>query len=457
MDFAFQMRASRAPPWKLSLILVAGVLLLLPAAQGVAPVSGTEGHAAVPGGVDLGDGLFTLTPVQQVSATPYWYNFNCASQARFAWCVDPVGVTYIGPAGRLIVSEQQCTVYCNGTHNELVEFNLANSSYGTPLLVNCYPYTPYFPGYGNEYFVPCWNEGQNWSSLLGIDYQTNTIVANITSAGGMYSMAFDSSNGMLIGGSGSSLEVIDPATGLVNTSIRVPTATFEPTDSIGIGFYGLVYDPATNTMIVPSTEDKLLSVDLSNGVVETSIPLPAGFESLAIDPETEQLFASTVNVNSYNSTSAVSVFNAKTFAREAYLSLPNCVDYTCFYPNDINQILLDPSHGDAYLVGTLSLFTLNLSTLSLVGTTVDYGDGPQGSSTYLPNTDQIIATYQNFMVGPGMLVQIHHGITTVLTSLLWLPVPLGILVTIQLVAAAIVVAWVAVRERRLRRYHSAPG
>lgn len=146
----------------------------------------------------------------------------------------------------------------------------------------------------------------------------------------------------------------------------------------------------------------------------------------------------------------MSVFDAASFALEARFTIPSCVQNDCASPNDVNEILVDPSHGDAYLVITVGLFSLNLSTLSLVGTTFDYGNGPEASSTYDPITDQIFSTYAIYQLGPGLLVQLHHGTVPVLTSLLWLPPVLGELTVFQLTVGGIVALAVWVRNRRRR-------
>jgi hypothetical protein len=116
-------------------------------------------------GVNIGGGFFTVTPTQQVTISAYWDNFNCPSQAQFAWCVEPVGVAYIPTANVMVLSEAQCEIGCNQTRNALVGFDPAESGYGSPLDLNCQPGVPYFPGAGSDYFVLCWNETGGWALL----------------------------------------------------------------------------------------------------------------------------------------------------------------------------------------------------------------------------------------------------------------------------------------------------
>lgn len=438
------MLAAPRPGTSTRVYVAVAVLFLVGTVPALASLGSTARGAGAPGNVDLGDGFFATTTVQQVSASTYWDNFNCPSQAQFGWCVDPIGVAYLPSARMAVLSEGHCPFFCNTTRNALVEYYPVNGTFSSPLDLGCFPYAPYFPGTGNEYFVPCYNENGS-TSILAVDDQTNTLVGNFLDPIDATTMTADSSNGLLVVGAGSTVVLLSPSTGAVESTIRVANATFTP-DGFGVGGYTMVYDPLTDQLIVPSTGNALIRIDLVNGTVAGTVPLPALAESLAVDTATDQLLAATV---SDDSTSGFSVFNAKTYSVEARMTLPNCIDYTCATPNQVNQILVDPLHGDAYLVGTLSLFTLNLSTLSLVGTTEDYGDGSQFSSAYIPSTDQIIYTYAvQEIEGPGLLVQLHHSTYPSLNSLLWLPPTFGALTAVQLGAAGFAIGWVRVRDGR---------
>ncbi|MCI4352707.1 MAG: hypothetical protein L3K14_04885 [Thermoplasmata archaeon] len=428
--------------------VLVGLLLLLPVVPAFAAARMSLEHATSSSGFDLGHGFVTVSPIQQVTLTSYWDNFNCPSPNPLRACVVPVGVEYIPPAGIMVLSEAQgiCPFACSNTHNALVEIDPVRHLYGQPLPLDCYPRNPFFPGVGNDYFVPCF-PSTGPTSILSVDFRTNSIVSNVSDPVVANAMTYDPSNGMMYGGGGNALEAIDPLTGTLESTMHVQNATFNPARGFALTGYTLVFDTATDSLIVPSTTGQLLSVSPGDGTIESTISLPDPVVALAIDPASNLLFASTV---SPTWVSSVSVFNARTLAHEATISIPNCVDYSCAIPNAINQILVDPAHGDAYLVGTLALSTLNLSTLSLVGTTVDYGDGSQESAVYVPTTDQVISTYTLPMPGPGLLAQLHHGSIPVLTSLLWLPPTMGIVALVQLVGAEIAAGWVWVRDRRRR-------
>ncbi len=436
---------------KFTLFLVAGVLMFAPPIQVLVSPPHLIGGGHAIDGTNAGDGLYTLTPVQQVSASAHWDNFYCPHPWPNA-CTNALGVVFIPSGNLMIISEGQCGVNCNSTRNALVEYNVVTGEYGPPLGLNCYPGSPFYPGEGTDYFVPCGNYVQNWASIVSVNYQNETIVANISNPVNAMSLAYDSSNGLLYGGAAgpaNGLVVINPTSGSLIGTFQVQGATFIPGYWFPTSAYTLVYDSATDRLILPSTTNRLLVVDPVNGTVMTSVPLPSRVESLAIDPASNQLFAATDNATTY--VSGLSVLNAKTYALEASLVLPNCVENECAQSNSIDQILPDPLHGDAYLVSSVALFTLNLSTLSLVGTIEDYGDGPPVSATYIPSLDQVISTYAIYGEGPGLLVQLHHGSVSVLTSLLWLPPTLGAVVIILSVAVGIGVILFRVRAWRWRR------
>jgi hypothetical protein len=449
------MRASRKGAWRLTQVFALGVLLLLPALPAFTPAGRDLPGTTVPATVNIADGLYTKTTELTVNGTPFWTNFNCPSQVQFGWCVDPVAVAYIPTTNLVVISEAHCPLPgCNGTHDSLVEYDPVTQSYSSPLLLNCWPETPYYPGTGDEYLVPCWNYSQNWRSVLAVDYQTNSIVANISDPAGVYAMAYVPSTGMVVGGGSNGLEVINPTAGVVESTMQVPNATFSQVSDGGVGgSYTLVYDAATNSLIVPTTTNKLLSVDPNSGTIEAAVSLPAALNSLAIDPATNQLLVATVNSGGQNPTYAGTflVLNARTFASEIQFPIPHCAGSFCGQ-GFIEQILADPSHGDAYLVANYGVWTLNLSTLSIVDTIPTASDGFPQSSAYVPSTDQILLTYDNPMTGPGLLVQLHRGSITVWTSFLWMPPTYGELTIVLLVAIVVaIVVWVQVRAWRSHR------
>ena len=451
------MRASTMRSVRITTIVGFAVILCLSGTPALPHSEGLTSRVHTSAGSNIGDGFYTLTSVQKVTGAAYLDNFNCPSQAQFRWCVDAIGVAYIPSSNVVIISEERCppNLGCNGSRNALAEVLGSNTSLIAPLLMlGCIPGVPFYPGFGDDYYVPCTNESYGWQTILSVDYRTDAIVTNISVPAGANPLAYDPSNGMIYSGQGSELSVIDPTTGATETTMAIAHSTFE--SSIGESWYTLVYDPATNTLIVPSSKDQVLSVNPSNGSVEASISMPGAVQALAVDPATNQLFASYILPDeSATNASAVTVFDATTLALEARFTIPSCVENICTKPDVVGQILMDPGHGDAYLVGETALFALNLTSLSLAGAIEDYGEGYQESTTFVTAADAVVGTWWFPGIGPGFLVLIDHGIVTSWTSFLWLPPTLGELtvilvavVAVALVSYRIVRNWWKSRRKR---------
>jgi hypothetical protein len=205
-------------------------------------------------------------------------------------------------------------------------------------------------------------------------------------------------------------------------------------------------------LIVPSTSSGLVAIDPTNGGVVAVLPLPSSPVALAVDPATDELFASSADPSS------LTVFNATTYRAASTIPLPNCVRGDCVSPNDANQLLIDPTHGDAYLVSTDALFALNLSTLAIVAAVEDYGNGPELSSAYVPAVDRIFGTYLPASIpGPGFMLQLDHGSYTVVSSILWLPTAIGILVAGALCGGALIGGHRRAARRSARWRPDGPG
>ena len=422
-------------------VLVLGLPLVL------IPSISSPGPTAKVGGFDLGDGLADFPTAQSVSATPYWDDFNCPTPAYCNW---DIGIAYVPSAGIAIVAEGHCTGLegCNETNNQLVEFDPSESAYSIPLLLNCTPQNPFYPDEGTAVYVPCVSGATGLWTILELDYQSGRIVGNISDSIGSTAMAYDATNGLLYSGQGAFLQAINPQTSSVEWTVRIPNATFTANDSVIPGWFTLVYDPLTDQLIAPSTLNSLLAIDPTNGAVEAELPVPAPVLSLAIDPSTKQLFAATVD-QSYRS--VVTVFDALSYRSLATLAIPGCIDNVCAEPDDVNVMLIDPTHGDVYLVVTVGFITLNLSSLSFVGITEGYGDGDQGSAVYVPGLDQIIGTYPSLALpAPGFLVQLHHSTYLILAELLWQPPLAGVVTASQIAIGSMLFAVFRRRERLYR-------
>ena len=369
---------------------------------------------------EVGSGLVTMGAHQTVSGEAYWDTFCPAGQG---YCMDPAGLTYIPSAQLVLVTEQTSYGPNPGGVNAFLEFSTLTLGLTAPVRLGCMPYVPFYPGTGVEVYVPCWN---NTVSLLAIDVQTLSVVASMAPQPNLYgnSMAYDPANGIIYWGvGGNRLVSVDPGNNTIVGTTLVDGAGIPPGEVLS-NSYGLSYDPATNALLMPSSSGDLLAVNPASGAIERIISLDAAAETLAIDAATSQLFVSTVNFSAQSY--SVEVFNAVTYAWEETLTIPSCVYNECG-ANDVNQVLLDPAHGDAYFVATTGLFTVNLTTMAMSTVMADYGDGFQESGVYVPGLDAIFGTYQPLMNGPGYVAVLHHTTSPYLTTLLWMPTSVALL------------------------------
>jgi hypothetical protein len=387
------------------------------------------GSFAAPGPIptstdwEVGAGLATMGAVQRVGGQAYWDTFCPPAQG---YCMAPAGLAYV-PSAQLVLLTEITSFELGGQWggiNATLEFSTSTLELTAPARLNCSPLVPFYPGIGVDVYVPCWN---NTVSLLAIDVQTLSVVASMTPPPNLYgnSMAYDPTNGLIYWGTAQNdLVSMDPVNNTIVGIIPVPAANIPEGEWLSSS-YGLSYDSATNALLMPSSSDGLLAVDPESGATEQVIPLVGPAVSLATDAATNQLFVSTGGITT--ATSSVEVFNAATYAREETLAIPNCVYNNCAEPNEVNQVLLDPAHGDAYLVTTTGLFAVNLTTLSMSTVMTDYGDGPQETGVYIPSLDAIFGTYEPDQIGPGYVATLHHTTSSFLSTLLWMPTSVALL------------------------------
>jgi len=362
----------------------------------------------------VGSGLTTMSALQQVSAQAYWSTYCPPAKGA---CMIPVGVAYVPSAERVLLTELNDTSIGGGM-NAFLEFDPGTLLSTAPTPLNCTPGIPFYPGVGIEVLVPCWNATLN---LLAVDIQTAQVTSSAVVPvlnGYASSMTYAPASGLVYWAANSNdIVVINQTNDRVVATVALQQAAFEP--GLFGGAYNLVWDSASDSLVMPSAASGLILVDPGSWIVKQTLSLPAPALALADDPATNQLLVSTANGTAR--TSSVLVFNASTYTLEATLSIPNCVDNACALPNEVNQILMDPAYGDAYFVSTDAFFALNLTTLTILSALEDYGDGPQLSSVFVPGFERVFGTYESIFIGPGFLVTIDHGSVPVLSQILWLP------------------------------------
>lgn len=391
---------------------------------------------------DFGAGAVTLYRWQNVTATPYWYTY-CSSPNPASSCTVPAGIVYVAPAHSIVFTQDRAGAggFYGGT-DAVTIFDPDTMQTQAAERLTCSPEVPFYPGVGIEVFIPCLNSSSAWSSVLVVNAETGMVSANLSIPFTMYytSMAYDPSHGILyVATDANTIARINTVNDTVAGTLAVSGADWGPSGHI----FAIVFDPSTGALLVPWAGGGLLAFNPITGA-NRILSLPAVPVTLTMDVGANRILATSFDPSS------VFVYNASSYRLIAALSIPNCLDNVCAEPNDVNQVLVDPVHGDAYLLSTESLITLNLSALDLIGSTPDYGDGPSWSATYVPPNDRIFGTYTPILVGPGFMIQLGHGGFVRLTRLLWLPVDLGILALAVLTGSALALsrAWVARRSAR---------
>ena len=329
----------------------------------------------------------------------------------------------------------------NGTDaiEELDPATLAVDSFAQP---GCAPGIPFYPGTGVQVFVPCFdNRSDSFDILLAVDSETGSIVADLSTPGWVGSMTYDSVDGLVYAGTGAmTLVSIDPVHDTLIGAVNVTGARFQPTLLGGSSTFQLVFDPVRDQLIVPSATGGLLLIDPATGEARTTLPLPSTPVALAVDPGSGRLFAAGFDPDS------VFVYNAANLALETTFSPPACFSFGCA-TRTVAQVLVDPVHGDAYLLTGLAIDTFNLSKLSWVSEVPYEGYGPIRDGAYVPSLDRVFATFLIGQVLPGLVVQLDHANHLSVSRILWLPTGLGTLPLGAVVGSVVVL----LRRRRADR------
>ena len=395
----------------------------------------------------LAGGLATVGTAQNITGTPSWETYCPSSQGA---CMAPVGLAIVPASQEVILT--QVTGYPGGV-NAVTEFNPNTLQISPNLPLPCSPEVPFYPGTGVNVFVPCLNSvSDSDGRLFVVSSQNLSIVANISMpalTSYQSSMTYDPSNGFAyLSVNSSQIAAVDPVHDTAEGVMDVAGAALST--NAAEGAYVLVFDPFTGQLLLPSASNGILGVDPADGSQEAFVPLPSTVVALSIDAATNQLFATTFDP------STLDVFDASNYRLEAQFSIPNCINNICGEPNDIPQVVIDPTHGDAYLAAVSFLLTLNLTTLSIVSAIEANWNGPATSMVYTPVTDRVFGTYEAEHVGPGFLVELNHRGYPVVTTLLWLPTTLGILL-LSAVAGAGSALFFAGAARRARRRDGGPA
>lgn len=385
-----------------------------------------------PIGADADGGFmdYTSTTVQYVLGAAYYDTFCATSKS----CMHPGAVAYIPGSDVVILTETTDQGAGQGDPgvNAVVLFNANTLAGPEPILLHCQPGAPLYPGTGVYFFVPCLSPAI--PSIFTIDYQTDSIVANLSVPlpGIWGAMAYNpSTDDLYISSPPGEVATINTSSERVVGVTNLTNVSFTPAFPVVLSayWYDIAYDSVTSSLIVPSATGGLLSFNPTTWTVTSSVSLPETMTAVAVSPATGQVFAATLS----GCVATVFTLNALSLASLASISVGGCSS------DAVDQILVDPGNGDAYVSAATALEILNLSSLNVVGSVADYGAGPPASVTFSGAVDRVFGTFGFYpRYQPGFLIQLQHGVTTtsVLTGFLWLPAEQGIILAAALVGAA---------------------
>ena len=317
-----------------------------------------------------------------------------------------------------MASTQPTAASASGNGNYTVILNPQTGAFSATLSFPCQPYDPYYPGVGSLYYVDCSigspsNGGKN-PGVYAVSVATNALVAQIllpgfgANGGGNEVLAWDPVSGLLYACDGSSLLALS----FVNSSVVLD----HPMPG---GCRWVVFDPASNSLLVagaadPNWSSRLFSVDPATGSIEASILPGYNLTSTVIDPADGWAAVGTLQGD-------VLLLDDSTFATDATISAgPAGVPQ-----GGTSQLLLDPSHGDLYLLTANSLVAVNESANAVL-TAVSIEDTTQSwTSAYAATVDAVLI---GGLYGYLEAVEFSHSTTVRLTSVLWLEPTLAFLV-----------------------------
>ncbi|MCI4352304.1 MAG: hypothetical protein L3K14_02815 [Thermoplasmata archaeon] len=331
-------------------------------------------------------------------------------------------------------------------HNYSLVFNSSSASVFSFLNLSCSSADPYYPGFGADFYIPCDppNSSSNVGSVLIVDFSTDKVVGQIPLRGFYTSwtapegLAWDSANGLLYACNWNLGTLL-----ALNTTAR--SLVFNATIPGGCSW--VVYDPSANDLLVSGASpllygDGLHIVDPQTGTAVAT-------------PSTEGVTAGTVDsVAGWTALGAASSGNSLqgsvTFVNSSTLDSISTV--TLSAPSGTGfgvpvQMLLDPAHGDLYVITSGNVFAINYSSHEVLA---DIGIPASNiglfSSIYLASTDSLYVP----LGGDILTVSLTHLTQSQLTSFLWLPAYEGIL-GLGVLAGAVLAVVAHTRRSRGRK------
>lgn len=301
---------------------------------------------------------------------------------------------------------------------------------------------PFYPGAGLRVYIPCF-AGGDWNIVLVLDASTVSLVGNISVPEGAVTLAFNTNDGMIYALNWTNgVSTIDPKVMQVVGFATV--GDFRALGYLPEEWPTLTYDRWTGNLLAADGSSGVWSINSSSGA--STVPFAAGqiAQSVSIDNATGELYLSTTVFGPTGpAASYVTVYSAATYSREVTIPIPRTF-------GEVDRVLFDAAHGDAYFVGESEVLAWNVSTRTFVGNVAISIATFLASAIYVSATDQIFVTPDGFSAPwfmPGTVVQLVHTISRQLSTLLWLSTALGIL------ALSVAVGIITALVLALRRLH----
>ena len=420
--------------------------------------------ASLPGGRILGggatarfgtvqndaDGFIGYSHTQTVSGQPYYTSF-CPGGP----CMNPVGLAYVSALNIGVLTEANSTILWAANNiqtsqagrDAILEFLPPSGALLPARSLSCVPGIPFYPGTGDNVFVPCGGPNPSGGEIVVFNASTESVVGNVSIpsyVGGwfLFSMTYDPSDGTIyVANWTNAVLSVNLSAQRLDGVANISGVLFRPGL---VDFHTIAFDPSTGSLLMPGAGG-VWAVTPGSYAKRGFVTLPGEtVQSIEDEPNTDQLFVSAVafNPGGNNPRYCVYVLDASTYRMEDNISVPAEVD----------QILSDPLHGDAYFVNWGGVIAWNTSMQSEVGT-ISFDNVLPWSAIFAP-PGIIWGTWQldplDTYYSPGYTVQLSYGTTSQATTFIGLPFPEAILVLSTVVAAGAgaVSVWIGKGLRR---------
>lgn len=371
-------------------------------------------------GLGIWDGLLQTAPQQSVTGVPAWDGF-CPEPASEANCLVISGMVALPDRGTalLTVNDGDPEV-AGGTSpygNGVILVNESSRQWEHRTALGCWPGAPFYPGVGITVYFACEAFSGANASIIAYDAATGEIAQEWSTVAYAEAFGFDPSLDLLyVGFSNGTIAALDPGTGTT-----VATQAVAAPGPWALWAWSVLYDPLAGVLVTQTGTATLELLDPSTLDVEGSVAVGTQAWATLLAPTTGRLYVATAA----GSLLMLSATTLRTLG-QAVIDPAACSDGDA--PFWADTMVLDPTHGDLYLIGFQACAgVLNLTTEGALTTLTVVGDGP-ADGLYDPATNSLwLSFWLDALPGPGMVVALHQSSAWFVSRLLWLPGTLGIL------------------------------